>query len=194
MLGVILCGGQSSRMGSDKGLLKLEAKTWAQTAFDKLAGMNFPIVISVNEKQHKDYAAVFQSTELITDDPALSIHGPLSGVLSVHLKHPAEDLLILACDMPLMEPGLLKELLSYYQQHSSKDAFVYTNDNEPEPLCGIYKAPGLAHILALYQNKQLPKHSMKYMLDHINSFAIPLADDQKKFFRNFNAHAELNGL
>ncbi|HEY6505691.1 MAG TPA: molybdenum cofactor guanylyltransferase [Chitinophagaceae bacterium] len=194
MLGVVLCGGQSSRMGSDKGLLKLEAKTWAQTAFDKVAGLNFPIVISVNEKQHKDYAAVFPANELITDDGTLSIHGPLSGVLSVHLRHPAEDLLVLACDMPLMETALLKELLGHYRQYSSNDAFVYTNDGESEPLCGIYKAKGLAHILSLYQNKQLPKHSMKYMLEHIATHTIPVSEDKKKCFRNFNAHAELNGL
>ncbi len=37
IVGVVICGGQSSRMGSDKGLLKLEAKTWAQTAIDKMA-------------------------------------------------------------------------------------------------------------------------------------------------------------
>lgn len=193
-------------MGSDKGLLKAplppkgwirltdEAKTWAQAAFDKLVELNFPIVISVNEKQYNDYAAVFNSSELITDNPNLTIHGPLSGVLSVHLQHPAEDLLILACDMPLMETKLLKELLIHYQQHSSNDAFIYSNDGEPEPLCGIYKASGLAHIYHLYQSQQLPKHSMKFMLDRINTFTIPLANDQKKFFRNFNTHAELNGL
>ena len=181
-------------MGSDKGLLKLEAKTWAQTAFDKLADLDFPVVLSVNEKQMNDYAAVFRSTELITDDPALSIHGPLSGVLSVHLRHPAEDLLVLACDMPLMETALLKELLLQYQQYPGKDAFIFTNEGEPEPLCGIYKAKGLAHILVLYKSKQLPKHSMKYMLDHISTHSSPLPDDKKKSFRNFNAHAELNGL
>jgi len=194
MLGVILCGGQSSRMGSDKGLLKLEAKTWAQTALDKMAELNFLTSISVNEKQHNDYAAVFNSTELIIDDPALSIHGPLSGVLSVHLQHPAEDLMILACDMPLMEVELLKELLTHYREHTSNDAFVYTNDGEPEPLCGIYKARGLAHILHLYQSQELPKHSMKFMLEHIDTRFIALPDEKKKCFRNFNAHAELNGL
>jgi len=194
MIGVILCGGQSSRMGSDKGLLKLEAKTWAQTAFDKMAGLNFPVVISVNEKQHTDYAVVFPATELITDDTTLSIHGPLSGVLSVHLRHPEEDLLVLACDMPLMETVLLKELLVQYNHYPADDAFIFTNEGEPEPLCGIYKAKGLAHIHGLYKSNQLRKHSMKYMLEHIQTHTIPVPPDKKQCFRNFNAHAELNGL
>ncbi len=194
MIGVILCGGQSTRMGTDKGLLKLHANTWAQTAVDKLADLQLPVVISVNKNQYEDYAAIFSPGQLITDNDSLQIKGPLGGLLSVHIQHPAEDFLLLACDMPLMETELLKELVNNYQQQTNADAFVYTNDGEPEPLCGIYKASGLAHILQLYQSNQLPKHSMKYMLEHINTYSIPLADDKKKSFRNFNAHAELNGL
>jgi molybdopterin-guanine dinucleotide biosynthesis protein A len=193
MLGVILCGGQSTRMGSDKGLLKLHAKTWAQTAVDKINELQIPVVISVNKEQYPDYSSIFPPQQLITDNDSLKMKGPLCAVLSVHIQNPAEDLLILACDMPLMETELLKELMIHYQQDTA-DAFVYSNDGEPEPLCGIYKAKGLAHILHLYQSQQLSKHSMKFMLDHINTFTIPLADDQKKYFRNFNAHAELNGL
>jgi hypothetical protein len=32
------------------------------------------------------------------------------------------------------------------------------------------------------------------MLYHINAFMLPIREEQKKAFRNFNAHAELNGL
>jgi len=194
MLGVILCGGQSSRMGSDKGLLKLEANTWAQTAIDKITTLNIPIKISVNSNQYTDYAAIFPSTDLITDDATLSLKGPLLGVLSSHLKFPNEDLFILACDMPLMEPSLINKLYIQYQQEPSFHAFVFTNEGEPEPLCGIYKAKGLSLILDMLVSGRLYKHSMKFMLDHLNINTIPATDEQKKFFRNFNAHAELNGL
>jgi molybdenum cofactor guanylyltransferase len=51
MLGIVLCGGQSSRMGTDKGLMVNEARTWAQTAVDKLTTLLIPVKISVNEKQ-----------------------------------------------------------------------------------------------------------------------------------------------
>lgn len=194
MLGVILCGGQSSRMGSDKGLLKLEANTWAQTAIDKISALQIPVKISVNNRQYAQYANVFAVADLVPDSTMLSLSGPLLGVLSTHTAHPHEDLFILACDMPLMDAILLHQLYEAYQQHTEAEAYVFTNDGEPEPLCGIYKAGGLARILALLMNGQLARHSMKYMLDHLMVHRIPLKEDQKKYFRNFNAHAELNGL
>ena len=194
MLGIILCGGQSSRMGSDKGLLKLEANTWAQTAIDKMSALNIPIKISVNSQQYPDYKLVFASADLITDNPTLSLKGPLLGVLSSHLQFPQEDLFILACDMPLMESSLLHTLYTSYQQEPSFNAYVFTNEGEPEPLCGIYKASGLSTILEMLVSGRLSKHSMKFVLDHLATMRIPVADEQKKFFRNFNAHAELNGL
>src|SRR5688500_4025412 len=117
-------------MGSDKGLLKLEANTWAQTAIDKMATLNIPVKISVNSKQYPDYAAVFLASDLITDDATLPLKGPLLGVLSSHVKFPTEDLFILACDMPLMEPSLLNTLYTQYQQEHSFNVYVFTNEGE----------------------------------------------------------------
>jgi molybdopterin-guanine dinucleotide biosynthesis protein A len=194
MLGVILCGGKSTRMGSDKGLLKLHANTWAQTAVDKIAELELPVVLSVNAAQYADYAAIFSPDQLVTDNMTLQLKGPLCGVLSVHLQYPGEDLLVLACDMPLMEPVFLKELIQQYQSDPDSNAFVYTGDGEPEPLCAIYKAKGLSHIIQLYQTGRLAKHSMKLMIEHLPVNSIPIDAEQKKYFRNFNAHAELNGL
>ncbi|MEO6229487.1 MAG: molybdenum cofactor guanylyltransferase [Ferruginibacter sp.] len=194
MLAVILCGGKSTRMGSDKGLLKLHANTWARTAADKMEQLNVQVVLSVNAAQFKDYAEVFDATQLIIDDAGLDIHGPLAGVLSIHEKYPAEDLFVFACDMPLMDISILEQLFENYQKHLTADAFAFTNEGAPEPLCAIYKATGLAHILELYRKSLLTKHSMKFMLEHINTQLTPLTTEQQKYFRNFNAHAELNGL
>ena len=181
-------------MGSDKGLLKLEAKTWAQTAIDKIAIPDIPVKISVNNSQYQAYAAVFSPEDLIVDDTSLPIGGPLQGVLSCHLQYPTDDLVLLACDLPLMESFLIEELFTRYRQDPSADAYIFATDGEPEPLCGIYTAKGLSTILAMLRNGQLVKHSMKFMLDHLNVNTIAATEDQKKYFRNFNAHAELNGL
>lgn len=193
MLGLVLCGGQSLRMGTDKGLLTAETKTWAQSACNKLAALHFPVKISVNQQQRESYLALFSESHLITDDTSLQLKGPLLGVLSGHIQFPSEDLMILACDMPLMETSIIKMLYSNYQQHPSADAYIFINDGEPEPLCAIYSANALSRILSMLHNRSLHKHSMKFMLDHLVINSIPIKDAQKKYFQNFNAHAELNG-
>jgi molybdopterin-guanine dinucleotide biosynthesis protein A len=206
MLGVILCGGKSTRMGSDKGLLKAllppdgenmpayKAGTWAQNAIDKINCFQIPVVLSVNKNQYEEYSSVFSPQLLVTDNDSLKMNGPLCGILNVHLTRPGEDMLVLACDMPLMETELIKELLMQYNLNLTSDAFIYTNDGETEPLPGIYKASGLAHIHHLYITGRLPRHSMKYMLEHIATHTLILPEDKKKAFMNFNAHADLNGL
>jgi molybdenum cofactor guanylyltransferase len=194
MLGIILCGGQSSRMGSDKGLLVHEAKTWAQTAFDKLSSLNIPIKFSVNDMQQSEYAKVFASEKLIADDTSLLIKGPLLGVLSAHLQNPDDDLFLLACDLPLMEPNLIKELFALHQQSNKYEAYIFTNNKEPEPLCGIYTAKALKKITVLQKENKLQKHSMKFILSKLIVCEIALHESQKIFFRNFNAHADMNGL
>ncbi len=194
MLGVILCGGQSTRMGTDKGLIKLNVNTWAQAAVDIMLLIPLKVVLSVNAIQYNDYQSIFNTAQLIMDNDDLLVRGPLAGILSVHLQYPGEDLFVLACDMPLMETIILNELLLAYREYPLNGAYVFLNEEQPEPLCGIYTAKGLAYIYQLFKTKQLPKHSMKYMLEHIQTFAISLKDEQKKYFRNFNAHAELNNL
>lgn len=193
MLGVVLCGGQSSRMGTDKGLIKLEAKTWAQTAVDKLSLLQLPVILSVNALQYDTYPAVFPVEHLVKDNERLAIRGPLAGVLSVHERYPQEDLLVLACDMPLMEVAVLEQLM-HTCKAGNTEAYVFTNQGAPEPLCAIYTANALAATLQRYHNHELTRHSMKFMLEYLAVHFIPLQPEQQKYFRNFNAHAALNGL
>ena len=194
MIGVVLCGGQSTRMGTDKGLLKSHANTWAEAAVNKLKALSIDIKISVNTKQFAEYSNVFPVEILIADNDSLNIKGPLCGILSVHIQHPSQDLLVLACDMPLIETEILEELLAYYRLHSDAEALVFTNDNKPEPLCGVYKAKGLTQIYNLYKTDQLSNYSMKNALESISTFLIPVTMDKTKLFSNFNTHAELNDL
>jgi len=194
MTGLILCGGQSSRMGADKGLLKQDADTWAQSAFEKMAALQLPVVISVNEQQYAEYAAIFSPSLLINDDASIEVKGPLLGLLSVHKHIPEEDLVVMACDMPLMQTDIFKLLLQHAEQNLSSDAVVFLNDGEPEPLCALYRKSGLQKTLESAAQHTLKKFSMKNMLEQLSVAYLPIAPEFKQAFRNFNAHAELNGL
>lgn len=193
MTGIILCGGLSSRMGSDKGLLQTEAANWATDAARKLQDLGILVKASINTLQEGSYANGLPGVELITDNTILPVKGPLLGLLSAHIANPTEDLFILACDMPLMETALLKELYILYRKQDA-DVFLFTNEGEAEPLCAIYTAAALHKIMTMLQEGQLKKFSMKFALDHLQLAMLSLKDEQKKYFRNFNAHADLNGL
>ena len=73
MIALVLCGGQSTRMGSDKGLLQPNAKTWAATAADILAAQNLSVQFSVNPHQVEYYSQFFTATDLIVDDETLAV-------------------------------------------------------------------------------------------------------------------------
>lgn len=193
MLGIILCGGQSLRMGKDKGLLELQGKSWAKMASDKLALLNIPVKLSINLQQQAAYSETFSKDELIVDNDLLSLKGPLLGVLSCHLAFPHEDLFVLACDMPLMHMNFLQSLYILYQLQPTT-AYLYTNGEGIEPLCGIYTSKGLSTVLAVYKNGDLIKHSMKFMLEHLDVKTLFLKEEEKKYFSNINTNTALNDL
>ncbi|WP_315822849.1 molybdenum cofactor guanylyltransferase [Paraflavitalea speifideaquila] len=193
MLGVVLSGGESSRMGIDKGMLRLGEKTWVQSALDKLAALQLQVVVSVNAIQYETYADLLATEQLVKDDASLTVKGPLLGVLSVHQQFPQQDLLVLACDMPLMELSTLEQLMTIYNNRQAA-AYVFTDQGEPEPLCAVYTATALATTLRRYQSQELVRYSMKFLLQQLDVFPIPLEEGQEKHFRNFNSPAELDGL
>ena len=186
MLGVILCGGESTRMGRDKGLIPDATQTWAELAFKKMATLGIPVVFSVNSRQLPHYAQLFDREQLMPDDPILLVKGPLLGLLSVHIQAPTEDLFVLACDLPFMDPTLLQDLYTRQNLHKDAQAYLYTFDEEPEPLCGIYSAPGLTRIIGQYHAGKLTRHSMKYALEQLAVDSIPVPEDKKRCFENFN--------
>jgi len=194
MIGIVLCGGQSERMGSDKGILLANGQTWASLAEVKLKSLNIPVKFSVNADQESDYSNLFQKENLIPDDFTLNIGGPLKGVLSAYLSAPAEDLFVLACDLIKMDISLMNRLMDEQKQYPDFDAYVFLNNEFYEPLCGIYTANGLAKIVKLYNEGNLKKHSMHTNLDLLNTHKLILSATEQSYFKNFNSPTELNEL
>jgi len=193
MLGIILCGGQSLRMGADKGLMNYEDRIWAQLAAEKLSSLDISSVFSVNSAQQQIYTTYFGQEKLVVDQPDLRVKGPLLGVLSAHLLNEEEDLFLLACDLILMDSRLLK-LLFNSKTNDAFDAYIFTKNGQQEPLCGIYKSQGLKKIMDMLHTTGLEKHSMKFILSKLHVYETVLDEKDYRYFTNFNSHSELNGL
>jgi molybdenum cofactor guanylyltransferase len=179
-------------MGRDKGLIRSAAgESWVGLAIKKMAFLKIPVSISINADQTAVYKHDFPEIQLIPDDSDLTVGGPLLGLLSAHRKAPADDLIVLACDLPQMEPGLLTDLQEC-RDSIDADVYLYAMNHEWEPLCGIYTAAALRKIMLLYNGGQLERHSMKYVLGQLQVKVLDIPKDKIGCFANINAPSDLN--
>lgn len=190
LTGVVLCGGNSTRMGNDKGLLIRNGQPWAEIAAKKLESLTMPVVLSVNKEQVLHYSSFFTKEQLIVDEDTIPVKGPLLGLLSVHQKFPTEDLFVLACDMKDMTVTLLQNL-HHQSKQSNHDAFIYLTGEKIQPLCGIYTAKGLRRIQTLLQEGGLKKFSMMHVLENLDTKYIQTKKEHEPPFNNYNTPADL---
>jgi molybdopterin-guanine dinucleotide biosynthesis protein A len=183
MIGVVLSGGQSSRMGEDKGLKQLNGKRWAEIIREKFASLSIQSIISINKQQVDQYSIYFERGDLLVDDTSLKINGPLTGLLSTHLTYPEQDLLVIACDMINIQTIIIEKLQNEY--HVKQKALAFKGESI-EPLCAIYPARGVAEIHSKYNSGLLTKHSMMHVLDLLNADYIPIKTEWQPYFKNFN--------
>ncbi|WP_187263905.1 molybdenum cofactor guanylyltransferase [Pontibacter beigongshangensis] len=184
LLGVVLCGGQSSRMGSDKGLLLLNGIPWASHVAARLKELPVPVVVSVNPGQISNYSNHFAPQELVVDAATVAVEGPLKGLLSVHRQYPTHDLLLMACDMIDMETATLRQLLQVREQEPEYNFYVYQEGEFAEPFGAVYGATGLAAVMQKLQAGSLPRNSLRSVLDNGDTKRLPLR--HKQSFRNYN--------
>lgn len=128
--GIVLAGGKSSRMGSDKSKMILNGKTLIEYSIQALRPLCEKVVISSNNNIY-DYTGC----EVWPDE--LPDGSPMVGIYSCLKRSPTEYNLILSCDMPLINTSLLEYLL---ENATGSDITVPIHGNNLiEPLCGIYK-------------------------------------------------------
>ena len=137
---ILLAGGTSSRMGTDKRTILLEQKTLAEIARDKLESLSSDILISAG-----DDLPEFRGYRRIPDREAGE--GPLGGIISCipYCRH--EQMIVLSCDMPLIPPSLLEELLQQFRT----PATLPVHRQQVQPLCGIYHKDLLPHLDQQYK-------------------------------------------
>jgi molybdopterin-guanine dinucleotide biosynthesis protein A len=182
LIGVVLCGGKSKRMGSDKGLLKLDGKPWALRIAEKLKKANLPVIISINEKQKDAYQEVFPDTPLIVDQ--LPLDGPLEGLLSVHKNFPDKDILLMACDLIDMQEETILDLIKSYKENPLFEYYVYQQNGFHQTFCAIYTAKGLAKVYKSFEDDALIKYSLHDRFESGNTMYISVKNEMS--FKNYN--------
>ena len=171
--GIILCGGKSERMGTDKSFLKINDIPIIERMYSLLS-YNFKEILLISNEPAK----YLYLTEKVYKDiyPGL---GPLSGIHSGLKNSKSHESFIISCDMPFVTTDVIELLLS---RKSGADIILTKTGNRIHPLCGIYSKNCLKNSETLLkksiedQKKNRGKSSIKlYDLIHsCNTLAIDL--------------------
>jgi molybdopterin-guanine dinucleotide biosynthesis protein A len=149
-------------MGRDKALLELGGATLAARVAAVLGQVAYPVLAVGPEA----------GTRLFTvQDPR---EGPLaafaSGMSALAARGHDGPVLLVACDLPLLEASLLRYLVA---QLGDADAAVPVVDGYDQPLCAAY-GPRAAGIAARVSSSDL--RSMREFLDHLRVRRLPQSD------------------
>jgi molybdopterin-guanine dinucleotide biosynthesis protein A len=148
LYGLVLAGGRSTRMQRDKATLSYQGRNQLDRAMDLLGTCVAQAFVSVRADQRADPARARYAQVVDTRDGL----GPIAGIAAAQAQQPDAAWLVLACDLPHLEPQVIQFLIDQRDPARSATAFRSSqggrHDGLPEPLCAIYEPRSAAALLA----------------------------------------------
>lgn len=134
VLGLVLAGGRSRRMGRDKALLRQNGESQLGCAVRLLQQQLQQVFVSarVEQSAEPERARFPQIVDRYAD------LGPLAGILSAMDTEPQAAWLVVACDLPNLDTETIRQLLDERSPTQPFTAYRSSFDGMPEPLCAIY--------------------------------------------------------
>jgi molybdopterin-guanine dinucleotide biosynthesis protein A len=143
--GLILTGGQSTRMGSDKSLLQYTGKPQREHLHTLLSTLCANVFTSCRKDQEVP-AALNPLCDYYT------FPGPINGILTAFRAHPEVCWLIVAVDMPFIDEPALQVLWQGRNQQKLATCFLHSPENFPEPLLTVWEPKAFPLLLDFAQD------------------------------------------
>ncbi|WP_439555345.1 molybdenum cofactor guanylyltransferase [Dyadobacter sp.] len=162
LIGIVVCGGESSRMGKDKSMLTYHHKPQYEHVGDLLEDCCGKVVLSCNTRQ---MAHLETQYEKLPDLPEYANSGPIAALLTAFKTFPGKDFLFIGCDYPLLSMEDISSFLTSIGKEDRAAAF-YNGDGKFEPLLAWYSCEMGEILDNHYQNKDL---SLQSLLRKVNA-------------------------
>lgn len=177
---VILAGGKSSRMGTDKALMPFDSSSsMAEFQYNKLSKIFNEVYISAKNNKF-DF---LDDNKLIKDNSDIS--SPMIALDSIFSTLKSKKIFIITVDTPLVTIETIQELI--YKANKLDEDIVYAQDGcgNKHVLCSVFSRN-------IYQNvkKLLTKniHKINYLVKNSTSKAILFTNNKE--FSNINTKQE----
>jgi molybdopterin-guanine dinucleotide biosynthesis protein A len=184
---LVMCGGQSNRMGSDKSMLQYFDKPQRYHVYDILLPFCEMVFISCSKQQAETMEAGYN---VIPDDEPFNNIGPIGALLTAFTQFPKKNILLIGCDYPFLkaaELGMFSMLCkdipaSFYNQEASiyESMLTWYPYTCFEDLKLMFEAKGFSLQQLLRKNDAL-----KYLPTDTNS--IKSIDTMEAFLEAYNS-------
>ena len=180
--GIVLAGGRSSRMGTDKALMLYKGRPLIEHAVGILREVSDMVVISANTDNYS-----FTGCEIWPD--AVQFNAAMAGIYSCIRRSATTWNVVLSCDMPLVDPGFLHLMLKH--KNDSNVLIPVHEDGHPEPLCAIYNR-NVLH--AMEQQIRKDNYSLRQLLFSSSFKSFPVSRKDRFRFANVNTTQDFDLL
>lgn len=172
--GIILAGGQSSRMGSDKGLLSLNGALFVEHVIEALKPLVKDIIIVSNNSDY-DKFGYKRVSDIVKDS------GPLAGLYTGLYYSETQNNLVLSCDVPLIKTFVLEQLLN--PNHNDYEVVQLQSKNKTMPLIAAYKKECLHKCLELLDNGE---RRLRIAVEQFLTKTITIDSSLEPYIENIN--------
>ncbi len=177
----ILAGGESSRMGQDKALIRIGNERIIDRISKELKGFSELIISAGKNRSYEElgFPVVYDCHKDI---------GPMEGIRQILSASREEYVFICAADMPYIR----RALVEYIAEHVSSDydCYVIADEDHIQPLCAIYSKAVLPVIEELIRDG---KYRLREIFSRVRTkyISLELSCFDKKTVRNINTREEL---
>ena len=142
----ILAGGASSRMGTNKALLKVDGDTMISRTYRTLIKLFHEVIVVTNTPEEYDFLPCRKVPDIFND------FGSIAGLHSALVHSTTERTFVTACDMPFVDSGVIRYLCEL--QQSGFEAVIPYSSGGQEPLHAVYSAECLPILENAIKGKQ----------------------------------------
>jgi molybdopterin-guanine dinucleotide biosynthesis protein A len=185
--GIVLAGGQSSRLGADKSFINLNGQSLIEHIVAKLTRLSDDVIIVTNSPDEYDHL----EARLVGD--IYPGKGALGGIYSGLRAAANAYSLVVACDMPFLDLNLLRYMIILAREH---DVVIPKIGGLPEPLHAIYSKNCLEPI-----NRLLARGGLKIIdffsevrVRYVEEGEVDIFDPQHLSFFNVNTPKDLEEM
>jgi molybdopterin-guanine dinucleotide biosynthesis protein A len=184
---VLLAGGESRRMGTDKSTLLFRGRPLWQIQLELLRKLD-PTETFVSARTDPVWRPA--DVQFVGDDPPS--RGPLSGLAASLAQTRSRHLLALAIDMPFMSEKYLTFVCSQIEPCRGAIAKI---DDRFEPLAAIYPREVFANVRSALSGEDFSLQTLTGRLVAAGKLRVILVrSHERKLFRNLNAPVDMTTL